>query len=69
VSRALDKYIYENISLYDKAKDRGDPECLYNVRKTLSESGWPETDTIRVAKLSFTLWQFEIIQSEHKNTP
>jgi hypothetical protein len=60
-SRAFDKYIYENISLYDKGMAQGGPECLYNVRKTLSESGRPEPDTIRVAKLSFTIWQFEII--------
>jgi len=59
VSRALDKYIYENISLYDKAMARGGPECLYNVPKTY-ESGRPEADTTRVAKLTFMLWQFQI---------
>ena len=67
LSRALDKYIYENISLYDKAMARGGPECLYNVRKT-SESGRPEPDTIRVAKLTFTLWQFETIYTVHTHT-
>jgi len=64
VSRVLNKYIYENILLYDKAMARGRPECLYNVRKT-SESGRPEPDIIRVAKLTFTLWKFEIIYTVH----
>jgi hypothetical protein len=43
-----------------KGMAQGGPECLYNVRK-ISESGRPEPDTIGVAKLSFTPWQFEII--------
>lgn len=43
---------------------KGWPKEVRNVYTTFerqSESGRPEPDIIRVAKLNFTLWQFEII--------